>query len=434
MNAYAFLALFRKDLKLFFQDRRAVLMSFAAPILIGAFFGFIFGGQGQGETAKVTVALVDLDHTDVARRVGQALAAETALEVRPETLERARELVRKGKLSVAMILPQGFAAAATHAFFSAGAKPEVRCLYDPSHQAELGMVKGLLTQHVMEVVSQEAFTGVTGRSAVKDSLRDLDANTAMAPRDRVLLKDLLTSVDQFNEKKAQQEAAAKPGASLPGMTMPFALTEEAVTSGAKIAYNGYAHSFGGMGIQFILFMGIEAGLSLLLLRQGGLWKRLRAAPVSKATVLGARGASAAAISMIILGVIFAVARVVFKVQVQGSLAGFIGVCLAFSLMTATYGLLIAALGHTPDAARGLAILVTLLMVMLGGAWIPAFIFPAWLQKATLLVPTRWAMDGLDAMTWRGLGFSEALGPIAVLLGFAALFGLLALWKFRWEEV
>jgi ABC-2 type transport system permease protein len=38
-------ALIRKDLQLFFADRRAVLMSFVAPIVIGSFFGYILGGQ-----------------------------------------------------------------------------------------------------------------------------------------------------------------------------------------------------------------------------------------------------------------------------------------------------------------------------------------------------------------------------------------------------
>ena len=47
-------------------------------------------------------------------------------------------------------------------------------------------------------------------------------------------------------------------------------------------YNGYAHSFAGMGVQFILFMGIELGIGMLLERQRGLWKRLRAAPLSRA--------------------------------------------------------------------------------------------------------------------------------------------------------
>ena len=75
----------------------------------------------------------------------------------------------------------------------------------------------------------------------------------------------------------------------------------------------------------------------------------------------------------------------------------------------------------------------LIMVMLGGAWVPTFIFPAWLQQATLVVPARWAVDGLDAMTWRGIGLSGAVGPVAALLGFAALFAAIAASRFKWEE-
>ena len=51
----AFLALIRKDLLVFFQDRRAVLMTFVAPILIGSFFGYVFGGTSRsGEPGKIT--------------------------------------------------------------------------------------------------------------------------------------------------------------------------------------------------------------------------------------------------------------------------------------------------------------------------------------------------------------------------------------------
>jgi ABC-2 type transport system permease protein len=71
--------------------------------------------------------------------------------------------------------------------------------------------------------------------------------------------------------------------------------------------------------------------------------------------------------------------------------------------------------------------------MLGGAWVPAFIFPEWLQTVSLAVPTRWAVDALDAMTWRGQPFAEALLPSAVMLGFSVAFGLIAIWRFRWEE-
>jgi ABC-2 type transport system permease protein len=123
----------------------------------------------------------------------------------------------------------------------------------------------------------------------------------------------------------------------------------------------------------------------------------------------------------------------FGVRIDGSIVGFIGVGITFAVLTASFGLLVAALGRTPEATRGLAIFVTLIMVMLGGAWVPSFIFPEWLQKLSLFVPTRWAVDGLDAMTWRGQDFSAALAPIGVMLAFSAVFAGLAIMRFDWDK-
>jgi ABC-2 type transport system permease protein len=218
-----------------------------------------------------------------------------------------------------------------------------------------------------------------------------------------------------------------------GLTIPFEVKREAVTARRGTPYNAYAHSFAGMGVQFILFLGIEMGVGLLLQRRDGLWKRLRAAPLSRAVLLGGRAASTALLSLFILGVLFLFARVVFGVRVDGSLAGFVAVCVAFSLMTAAFGLLIASLGKTPDSTRGLAIVATLFLVMLGGAWVPTFIFPPWLQTLTAVVPTRWAVDGLDATTWRGLGFGAVAWPVAFLFGTALACGALAVARFRWES-
>ena len=114
-----------------------------------------------------------------------------------------------------------------------------------------------------------------------------------------------------------------------GLTLPYQVRSEAVTSGTGVKYNGYAHSFGGMGIQFILFLGIDIGIGLLMQRQTGVWKRLRAAPLSRGVLLGSRATSAAITSMFVLMVLFAFARVVFGVRIQGSVAGFLGVCAAF---------------------------------------------------------------------------------------------------------
>jgi ABC-2 type transport system permease protein len=55
------------------------------------------------------------------------------------------------------------------------------------------------------------------------------------------------------------------------------------------------------------------------------------------------------------------------------------------------------------------------------------------QQVTVVVPTRWAIAGLDAVTWRGLGAAAALPSIAVLLGCALLFTVAAVWRFRRDQ-
>jgi ABC-2 type transport system permease protein len=430
MSYTAFQALVRRDLRLFFMDKRAVTMSFAAPILIGSFFGYIFGGAGQdGPPSKIAVAVVNQDNSEVSRKVVAALAADAALDVKSLALGEAREMVRGGKITVAAVIPSGFAERAGKSFFRGGDKPQIQLLYDPSHSTELQVVNGVLMQHVMEVVSRESMSGTSSQRLMEDSLRDLDQSPNMKPADKAALRRMLQSVGEWNQRQnANPQAQAASG-----FSMPYTVSREAVTAHQGVKYNSMAHSFAGMCVQFILFMGIDAGMVVLYQRRSGLWKRLQAAPLSRYTIIGSRATSAGIVAMIIMLTVFGFARVVFGVKIEGSFAGFLGVCVAFAIMTATFGLLIAVLGKTPEATRGIAILVTLLLVMLGGSWVPSFIFPAWLQKATLVVPTRWAVDGLDAMVWRGSGFDAAVWPIGVLLAFAAAFGAIAVWRFRWES-
>src|SRR5207245_1347993 len=145
------------------------------------------------------------------------------------------------------------------------------------------------------------------------------------------------------------------------------------------------------------------------------WKRLRSAPVSKLTLLSSKAVSGTILSTLILFVSFGFAMIVFAVRIEGSTLGFLGISIACAMMASTFGLLVAALGNSPATARGVTTLAVLMMVMLGGAWVPTFVFPQWLQQITRIVPVRWAVDGFDAMTWRGTAFSGAILPTLVLL-------------------
>ena len=425
----AFIALVRKDLQLFFGDRRAVILSFAIPIAIASFFGSIFRGSGgDSEPAKIPVAVVDQDGSAISKAIVAGIQGDTSLATSTPSIEEARSSVQRGGTAVAAIIPPGFGAAAGRAFLARGERPQIEMLFDPSRAAELGMVRGMLTGHVMDAVGREVFNGAQGRALVDETLRTLDA-TGMPAAQQETLRTLLQAVQRLN-----QQTDAVGGAPANVLTVPYTVKESAVVSGNSNArYNGYAHAFAGMGIQFLLFTAIELGMGILLERERGLWKRFRSAPLSRMMLLAARGASGTVLTLLMLIVSFAFAMVVFRVRIDGSVVGFALVAISCSIMAATFGLLVSALGKTPAATRRVATFAVLIMVMLGGAWVPSFIFPAWLQRITVVIPARWAVDGLDAMTWRGLPLQSAIMPTIVMLGFAALFAVITLQRFRWEE-
>jgi ABC-2 type transport system permease protein len=422
----AFIALVRKDLILFLSDRRALLISLVLPIVIAAFFGSVFGGNAKG--SAIEVALVLQDTSEIGAKIAAGLRSDPNLHITEMDASQAEQAVRKGGQAAAIVVPSGFGEAAGSALFGAGEKPAIRLMYDPSQPAVLSMVKGMLTQQVMSTVSAEMFGGPMGQQLTERTLGRLATKAEADPDDKVVA-DMLLGVQKF-QALPQKTGANGNGR---GLAMPFTTKDEGMSSGpvAK-GYDGYAHSFGGMGVQFILFMGVDMGIGLLLARRTGVWNRLLAAPVTMPLVLLARAASAAIIAFVLLCVIFGVAVAGFNVQIS-SLPGFLGLALCFGLLTASFGMLIAAFGKTPEAARGIAMFATLIMVMLGGAWVPSFVFPPWVQQLTLVVPTRWAVAGLDAVTWRGLDLAAALPAMGVQAGFAVLFGALALWKFGREQ-
>jgi ABC-2 type transport system permease protein len=417
----ALIALVRKDITLYFSNRRALMVTLAAPILIAAFFGSVMGGAPKKAT-RVPVAVVDLDGSAVTKDVIAAMKADESFDLRVIDEPEALRLVREGKVRAAAVFPAGFGEAAPKALFRPkAAKPEVVVHYDPSQAMALPLVKGLLAEHVMAAVGRAAFSGTSSPRLVADARAEIAASRSMEP---AASRDLLALLDSVERLQVRQRENPTAGAA-PTFAMPFETRQSEVTSGVDRNYNGYAHAFAGMGVQFVLFMGIELGVGLLLMRRMGLWKRLRAAPVSRGLLLGSRVASGAIIAALLLAGIYAAAMAIFGVRIEGSVAGFFLVAFAFALLASTFGLLIAALGRTPEATRGLAILATLLLVMLGGAWVPTFVFPEWLQSLTQFVPTRWAIDGLEATTWRGLGFGAVWAPFAAMLATSAAFAAIA---------
>lgn len=433
MSTRAFAALVGKDLRVFFSDRRSVIVSFLAPLVLASVFAMMGTGASEGG-GKVPLLVVDEDNSALSRGVIDALAGDPNLAVERTSAAEARGQVHAGQAGVAVVIPRGFGARAGKGFFGSADKPVLTLLSDPTHAAEAGMVRGLFTQHAIREVSRDAFSGPGGLAALEEAEAQIDRADGVPLPLRQALKLMFRDVRRVREHAGAAGRPGPEGGGGFGFAAPFTVKEETVAAKGQVDRSIMAaHSFAGMAVQFILFSSIEAGVGLLTERQKGLWRRVRAAPLSRGVLLGSKAASQALVALAILAALFGVGAAVFRVRFSGSLLGFALVAVGYALTAAAFGLLIAAVGKTPQAARGISIMAVLLMVLLGGAWVPMFLFPEWVQTLTLAMPTRWAVDGFEGATWRGLGLAALATKAAALAGFAALFGALAVARFRWEE-
>jgi ABC-2 type transport system permease protein len=446
------LALVRLDLRLFLSDRRALIMLFVVPIGIASFMGSLFGGSptrpgksggGSGSGGRGTMGggmdlvIVDDDGSAVSRGVVEAFSSDPNFRVQVTNAATARAWVIAGRRPVAVVLPKGFGGDAIPGWLDSKRRPEIQLWHDPARSMETSVVEGMLVPKVIQAVVSHAFTPELGREYIAKGLAQLELRAAGGSNRPVdpVLREALRRLDDYL-------ATLKPGAVLSrggtnaepfSLPLPFVAHAVPLTKNEGGQYNGYAHSFAGMGIQFVLMSLLDMAIGLLRDREAGLFRRLRSAPLARSTWMLAKITSFTLISLGSLLGCFAFAMLVFGVRIEGSLPGFLGCLGATALMAATLALTLAALGGTPAGTRGMGIAVLLLLVMIGGAWVPTFVFPRWLQTLSVATPTRWAVEGLDAMTWRGLGLDAAIGPIGALLGFTAVLGAVAWFRFRWDD-
>jgi len=381
--------LIRKDLKVFAADRRAMIISFAVPVAIASFMGMLTqnmnSGSGDSKDAgpkvasKIKIAVVDEDKSAVTKKILEKLHASGTLEVQELDRASAQNQVQSGALPEMLVLTKDFGKLALD---GGDKKAQLIIQTDPSKGTEVGVIKG----------------------------------STMGP----IVSGIMAS--KYGDVAATSED-----------TMPFEevdQTPKPVDPGAN--WSGVGHSFAGMAVQGLLFWAIESAMGILRERKQGIWRRLRSSPVSPGILMLGKILSGAIRAFAILAVVFGAGAILFHMRVEGTWLGFILVCAAASLMAATFGMFVAALGKTEQQSRGLSILAVLGMVMLGGAWFPSFLMPEWIQTLSKAMPVKWAVDGLDSTTWRAQNLSQAMPSILALTWFAIFFGIFALKRIKWD--
>lgn len=175
-----------------------------------------------------------------------------------------------------------------------------------------------------------------------------------------------------------------------------------------------------------------AALTLVQWRTTKLLRRLRLSPVSTRSIVGARILVTVGIAMVQLAIFVALGTAAFGLQLVGSWWMAPALLLCGTLAFMAIGLLAGAISKTPEAAAGFANFVVLPMAFLSGTFFPLDQTPEWIQNVSLALPLRYLNEGMLDVMVRGQGPSEALLPMAVMLGFAVAIGLVATRVFRWE--
>ncbi len=434
-----------KDLKLLFRDRSGCFFVFAFPVLFAIFFGMVFSG-GSKEDRKIPVAVVDMDNSASSKAfVRDLLDAEEFKAEQVATLELGEQRVLSRKAAAVVVVPKDFGEKQKAIF--GGKPPELDVGVDPSRQAETGMLMGVLQKYAFmgmtrtfqdpgmarsQLTNARTLAKLAGSNAKldkflggmedvlaqaeKDGIRTMPANT---PMDEGLTggKDGTATKAGTDEKTGQKKPAAAVGFT------PMTISSREVRAKNTLTPNAFAVSFSQAVVWGFMGAAMGFGTSLVGERQRGTLARLRCAPLSVMQILLGKAAACGVTVLMVVGLLLAMAKFAFGVAfaepVSLVMATMCGMVCFVGLM-----MLVAAASPSERSGGGLAWGVMMMFSFLGGAAVPLFVMPGWMQTLSNISPMKWLILAFEGGIWRGTAPVNMLLPCAILLGvgLASFFG------------
>ena len=206
-------------------------------------------------------------------------------------------------------------------------------------------------------------------------------------------------------------AQANPGADLNGA--------EQVVPGAAVVFSGFLVGNLGFGV----------------FREHGwnTWDRLRASTLSTPELLAGKAVTPVLSLLLQLGVMLGAGALLFDLHVAGSVAAMLLVAAALIAMEVALGFALLSLCRSVLQLNAITNVGAMVLGGLGGAVTPVDSLPGWAQAVAPFTPAYWAMQGFTEVIIDGGGVGDVLTPLAVLVGFALLFVVIAAMRFRVED-
>ncbi|HTX92950.1 MAG TPA: ABC transporter permease [Anaerolineales bacterium] len=372
-------------------------------IVLPIVFTLVLAG-GTGGNADSRVRLVVVDEANSPLSADLVTALKNSQAVRPDllTLSQAETQFSQRTVSAILIIPAEF---------------------DLAH-LEQGSIPLELRQqpnNMDAMVAQRAVLSVISRVS---SAADI-ANASVAKAEQ--MKPFASAAD----RQAYFDASLKQAQTLISAA-PARVTETSGNTKDPVPYNPRTNSSAGQLITWVFVPLIGISGMFAYERQKGTLRRLLTTPTRKSTYLLGTIFGQVVTALVQMSLLIAFGIFVMKLNWDSQ-------PLALGLMMVTSALAAAALGttlgtlvKTEGQASGLSIMTGMVMALLGGCWYPLEMFPQFVQNVVKVLPTTWAMRGLLDIVLRGQGLTAVLPEAGILLGFAALFFGIGIWRFRYE--
>lgn len=412
------------------RDRGALALSFILPVVFFCIFATIFGGR-RDSTPKVSVIVVDEDHSRASQRLVKGLQSEGSLTVKtqpapvkgaeqPEyTATTGEAAVKAGRAPVALIIPRGFGDNPISFGPASDNRPTIQLLEDSSDMIAPQVIAGLL--------QKVAMTSMPDVMAEQGSRYFDQFAGGLTREQRERIDSGLRTLREREESGAPTSASTGSGNG--GI---IAITTRAVVGENK---NNPMVSFyaAAIGVMFLLFTASGAAGALLDEAESGTLDRVLSSRVTMTTLLLGKLSYNSVLAFSQLVVMFLWGWAVFKLDFWSHIPGFVvmGVCTAFAV--AAFGMLLASVCRTRAQLGALSTLVILIMSSIGGSMFPRFLMPESMQRAGLFTINAWAIDGFTKVFWRDEPLSHLWPQVLVLLGIGVvLFAIARRVARRWE--
>lgn len=197
--------------------------------------------------------------------------------------------------------------------------------------------------------------------------------------------------------------------------------------------SGYQYLLAGM-IGYGAASTTFAGLALLLVirRESGVLKRLRATPLPPSTYVGAVLASIILIFFVEAAILIAIGRFGFDVPLADSVFSLVVVLLLGAASFAALGIGLTALIRSAEGSSAVVNALYLPLSFISGAFFSEETFPEVLQVLAAILPLSHLIALTRDVMVFGDGFWEHLDDVAVILAWGAAGLVVAIRGFRWE--